>query len=129
MDLRVTTWFGENFAHFSFVCVRYGKTTTLCELIHQFVAINKYKVLVVAPSNVAVDNLVEKLVAVKGRKWKLCRVGHPARMLSTIHKHSLDSLVQESENTKLAQDIRGDIAKLLKELSKEGTDDGRKLKH
>ena len=36
------------------------------------------RVLVCAPSNVAVDNIVEKL-SVKSKKFRIVRVGHPAR--------------------------------------------------
>merc|ERR1740124_1631352 len=40
-----------------------GKTTTLAELIHQAVHVLHWKVLVTAPSNVAVDNVLERLIA------------------------------------------------------------------
>ena len=46
-----------------------------------------------APSNVAVDNLTERLVE-KG--VKTVRIGHPARILEKLHPHSLDFLARES---------------------------------
>jgi superfamily I DNA and/or RNA helicase len=39
-----------------------GKTTTVAELIQQAVCGHKMKVLVTAPSNVAVDNVLERIV-------------------------------------------------------------------
>ena len=54
-----------------------GKTTTVVELIRQAVARGE-KVLACAASNMAVDNLLERLVAVGERA---IRLGHPARGL------------------------------------------------
>ena len=51
-----------------------GKTTTLVELLHQAVAQSKMRVLACAPSNVAVDNLLERLSRVKP-KLRLVRLG------------------------------------------------------
>ena len=51
-----------------------GKTTTVVELIRQAVRRGD-KVLACAPSNLAVDNLLERLVA-SGEK--VLRLGHPA---------------------------------------------------
>jgi superfamily I DNA and/or RNA helicase len=50
---------------------------TVCELIYQAVK-RGMKVLACAGSNVAVDNIVER---VNKLKVKCCRIGHPARML------------------------------------------------
>ena len=43
-----------------------------------------------AGSNIAVDNMAEKLV---NSKMKICRIGKPARVLPKIIDHSLDSLI------------------------------------
>jgi ATP-dependent RNA/DNA helicase IGHMBP2 len=59
-----------------------GKTTTVVEFIAQCARAGK-KVLACAPSNIAVDNLVERLAACKIR---VIRLGHPARLLDSI-KH------------------------------------------
>ena len=53
-----------------------GKTTTVVELITQEVKQGS-KVLCCAPSNVAVDNLLEKLAK---NKIRVIRIGHPARV-------------------------------------------------
>lgn len=66
------------------------------------------QVLCCAPSNVAVDNLVERLAECK---VKLLRLGHPARLLESIQKHSLDAIIAHSSNADIVDDIRRDIDK------------------
>ncbi|KAM9376972.1 DNA-binding protein SMUBP-2 [Pholidichthys leucotaenia] len=82
-----------------------GKTTTVVETILQAVKQGQ-KVLCCAPSNVAVDNLVEKLAQCKA---KVLRLGHPARLLESIQKHSLDAILAQSDNANIIADIRKDI--------------------
>ncbi len=71
-----------------------GKTTTIVEYILQEAFKRDAKILCCAPSNIAVDNLVERL----GRKkqLKLIRLGHPARLLESIQRFSLESIVTEN---------------------------------
>ena len=71
-----------------------GKTTTVVEFIIQAIRRGE-KVLAVAPSNTAVDNLLEKLVAARQRA---VRIGHPARVAESLRDHSLDGLVEQHEN-------------------------------
>lgn len=59
----------------------------------------KLKVLACAASNIAVDNMVERLS--KKGNLKICRIGHPARILSYLNKYCLDSLVYNSNNSKI----------------------------
>lgn len=66
------------------------------------------QVLCCAPSNVAVDNLVERLAQCKA---KVLRLGHPGRLLESIQKHSLDAIVAQSANADIIADIRKDIDK------------------
>ncbi|EEQ98565.1 dna-binding protein smubp-2, putative, partial [Perkinsus marinus ATCC 50983] len=55
-----------------------GKTTVLVSYILE--AIQRHqKLLVCAPSNVAVDNLLERVTAVGGIS-NVVRIGHPARV-------------------------------------------------
>lgn len=68
------------------------------------------QVLCCAPSNVAVDNLVERLARCKA---KVLRLGHPARLLESIQKHSLDAILAQSDNANIIADIRKDIDKAL----------------
>lgn len=56
-----------------------GKTKTVCEVIQQFCA-RKKKILVTAASNIAVDNIIERLEVLK-TGFKIIRVGNPTRTL------------------------------------------------
>ncbi len=76
-----------------------GKTTTLVEIIRQAVARGQ-KVLACAASNLAVDNLLEKLVAAGE---KAIRLGHPARVLPELQEHTLDLLVDAHPDVRLAR--------------------------
>jgi len=95
-----------------------GKTTTVVEYIRlevarkakvglSLTAISRAfflpKVLVCAPSNVAVDNLLERLAISPG--LKVVRLGHPARMYQRLQKYSLDALVNCSEQMALVSCI------------------------
>ncbi|NXJ99093.1 SMBP2 protein, partial [Corythaixoides concolor] len=82
-----------------------GKTTTLVEIILQAVQ-QGLKVLCCAPSNIAVDNLVERLA---GYKARILRLGHPARLLEPIQQHSLDAVLARGDNARIVADIRKDI--------------------
>ncbi|KAI2561458.1 immunoglobulin mu DNA binding protein 2, partial [Homo sapiens] len=63
-------------------------------------------VLCCAPSNIAVDNLVERLALCKQR---ILRLGHPARLLESIQQHSLDAVLARSDSAQIVADIRKDI--------------------
>ncbi|XP_069018253.1 DNA-binding protein SMUBP-2 [Embiotoca jacksoni] len=91
-----------------------GKTTTVVEIILQAVKQGQ-KVLCCAPSNVAVDNLVERLARCKA---KVLRLGHPARLLESIQKHSLDAILAQSDNANIIADIRKDIDKAFVGIKK-----------
>ncbi|KAM9351639.1 DNA-binding protein SMUBP-2 [Symphorus nematophorus] len=91
-----------------------GKTTTVVEIILQAVKQGQ-KVLCCAPSNVAVDNLVERLARCKA---KVLRLGHPARLLESIQKHSLDAILAQSDNANIIADIRKDIDKAFVGMKK-----------
>ncbi|PGH35802.1 hypothetical protein GX50_01386 [[Emmonsia] crescens] len=82
-----------------------GKTYTLIELILQLLRQN-LRILVCGPSNVSVDNIVERLAP---HKVPLVRIGHPARLLSTILNHSLEALIQTSDAAAIVKDIRKEI--------------------
>ncbi|KAG9336347.1 hypothetical protein JZ751_002694 [Albula glossodonta] len=98
-----------------------GKTTTVVEVILQ--AVNQgLKVLCCAPSNVAVDNLVDCLAK---NKAKLLRLGHPARLQQSIQKHSLDALLAHSDNTNIIADIRKDIDQAFAKMKKSCDKGGR----
>lgn len=77
-----------------------GKTTTVVEVIRQAVRRGE-KVLACAPSNLAVDNLFERLLAAGE---KVIRIGHPARVLPELRAHTLDELLDSHPDLQLARD-------------------------
>jgi predicted DNA helicase len=78
-----------------------GKTTTVVELIRRAVRRGE-KVLACAPSNLAVDNLLERLLAGGERA---VRLGHPARVLPALREHTLDLMVEDHDDTRLARKL------------------------
>ncbi len=69
-----------------------GKTRTLTELIIQLVREGK-RVVACADSNIAVDNMLDRLARSGG--LKLVRIGHPARVLGHLERYSVFSLFDE----------------------------------
>ena len=104
-----------------------GKTTTVVEVILQLVKLGN-KILVVAPSNIAVDNIGEKLIYYKsilsGKDSKynldfdLCRIGHPARLLPSVISNCLDTKVENSDNTQFVKKVKREMDKIKRELQK-----------
>lgn len=78
-----------------------GKTTTVVEFIRQATRRGE-RVLAVAPSNIAVDNLFERLLAVGE---KVIRLGHPARVMPELRDHTLDLLVENHPEVKMAHKL------------------------
>ncbi|HDS46030.1 MAG TPA: IGHMBP2 family helicase [Methanomicrobia archaeon] len=79
-----------------------GKTVTCIEVVVQLVRRGN-RILAAADSNVAVDNLVERLAAAG---VKVVRVGHPARVIPSLRERSLDYLVQDDRDYAHAQELR-----------------------
>ena len=117
-----------------------GKTTTLVELVVQCVARGE-KVLACAPSNIAVDNLVERIVQASAHNashqpkhsstsvpsapsaspfhaFRCIRVGHPARLSPAVLAHSLDSVVKTSDGGSITRDIEAEIAQTQTDINK-----------
>lgn len=76
-----------------------GKTRTLIEVIRQCVERGD-RVLASAASNLAVDNLAERLLAVG---VNVVRLGHPARVTELASAATLDAKLDEIEIYKLAK--------------------------
>lgn len=100
-----------------------GKTTTLVEIIKQNCLKYEQKILVCAPSNIAVDNLVERLTVTEQGfgKLKMIRLGHPSRLLENIQGYSLDAIVNRSDQYQLANDIKKEMETTLKAIRKSST--------
>ncbi|KAL0486493.1 hypothetical protein AKO1_012023 [Acrasis kona] len=93
-----------------------GKTTTVVELIRQITTHRRERIMVCAPSNVAVDNIVEKLSNVP--KLRIVRMGHPARLMESVLKHSLDHNIDHGDGAKIVSDIRRDMEDVHKKIRK-----------
>src|SRR5579884_1403037 len=91
-----------------------GKTTTVAELIRQAVRRGE-RVLACAPSNLAVDNLLERLVAAGERA---VRLGHPARVLPALREHTLDLMVEEHPDARLARKLAKEAFALFRKAAK-----------
>ncbi|BBM97873.1 ATP-dependent RNA/DNA helicase IGHMBP2 [Marchantia polymorpha subsp. ruderalis] len=91
-----------------------GKTTTVVELILQEVK-RESKVLVCAASNIAVDNIVERLAC---HKVLMVRLGHPARLLPQVLDSALDAKVMKADNSALANDVRKEMRVISSKLLK-----------
>ena len=91
-----------------------GKTTTIVELICQAIAKGQ-KVLACAPSNTAVDNLLEKLV---DARQKTVRLGHPARVSTRLQDYTLDAQVARHELTGLIREMQREVEGLFRQAGK-----------
>ena len=85
-----------------------GKTTTLVASIQETLK-RTHQVLVCAPSNAAVDLLVEKLVE-KG--IATLRIGHPARVDDDILNQTLDAKISQHPSYKTLKKLKKDVAEL-----------------
>ncbi|MBN2893065.1 MAG: AAA family ATPase [Bacteroidales bacterium] len=91
-----------------------GKTTTIIQSIVHTLKDEK-QILVCAPSNSAVDLLVEKL-SEKG--INVLRIGHPARVTDNVLKNTLDTKVTLHEHYKDVKMIRKQAEELFKSAGK-----------
>lgn len=113
-----------------------GKTTTIVEIIRQAVARGQ-RVLACAPSNVAVDNMLARLVprtpsgAVAAPQAKaatyaggdavepsLVRIGHPARVDEQLLQYTLDAATQRADGASVVVQSRQDLDSALRDIRK-----------
>lgn len=80
-----------------------GKTTTLVQAIKALIKQNNQQILVVAPSNTAVDLLSEKL---SDEGLNVLRVGNPARVSERLMSLTLDSKMAEHNSMKEIKKLR-----------------------
>ena len=91
-----------------------GKTTTVVEFIVQAVEQGN-RVLACAPSNTAVDNLLERLV---NRGRKVVRVGHPARVSERLRSFTLDAQATGHEAMKIVRDMIREAEELFRKVDR-----------
>lgn len=95
-----------------------GKTQTLVEIIRQCVRAEQ-SVLVCGASNLAVDNILARLSVPHpnfSQPIPLTRVGHPARVLAGLGRHTLDAQSASSDTSALLDDIKKDLETLENQL-------------
>ena len=85
-----------------------GKTTTLVQAIKSTVS-HEQQVLVCAPSNAAVDLLVEKL---SEQGLRVLRIGHPARVTEQSLSKTLDALIAAHSNYQELKTLRKKMEQL-----------------
>lgn len=91
-----------------------GKTTTIVELIRQ-IARSEQTVLAVAPSNLGVDNMLERLLSVGEHA---IRLGHPARVLPGLREHTLDLLAENHPDVRFAQKLTREAYALFNQAAR-----------
>jgi hypothetical protein len=91
-----------------------GKTTTVVEYIRRAVALGE-TVLACAPSNHAVDNLLEKLLAAGELP---VRLGHPARIVPELRERAIDILAEKHPDARQARKVARDAFALFRQADK-----------
>lgn len=108
-----------------------GKTTATAEYIVQEVARGS-RVLVCAPSNVAVDNMLLRLLQysdiANSPRLSMLRIGHPARVNPLILPHTLDALVMAHEGTEIVADVRQDMDNIRRQMRRADRNTTRSLR-
>jgi superfamily I DNA and/or RNA helicase len=105
-----------------------GKTTTLVNSV-LYCLNDEKQVLVCAPSNAAVDLLVEKLTE---NGLNVVRIGHPARVNNASLSHTIDYLITQHSDYKTLKKIRKQSAEYFRQAKKYkrhyGTEERRERK-
>jgi hypothetical protein len=68
---------------------------------------------VCAPSNVAIDNILQRCITLNNARMKLVRLGHAARTHQSCSSYTLDALMENSEEMQLAQDAKRELVSCL----------------
>jgi len=108
-----------------------GKTHTLVEIIRQLTHKSSTRVLVCGASNLSVDNILERLLALPtpedGEKLKVTRIGHPARVMANegILESTLEVKASRTDQAALAKDVKNELEATLGILSGKGKGAGK----
>jgi superfamily I DNA and/or RNA helicase len=94
-----------------------GKTTVLVDVVRRAAARGE-RVLATAPSNLAVDNLLERLAAAG---LSCVRVGHPARVLTGLLEHTLEAKASAHEVARIAEELVDEALALRRDARKRRT--------
>lgn len=112
-----------------------GKTHTLIEIIRQLTSPLEHsgnekqkRILVCGASNLSVDNILERLLAIpspeKGKRTPLSatRIGHPARVMANqgVLEATLEVKANKSDQAALAKDVKSEIESTLDVLAGKG---------
>ncbi|KAG2159412.1 AAA domain-containing protein [Suillus bovinus] len=112
-----------------------GKTHTLIEIIRQLASpsensVNEKqkRILVCGASNLSVDNILERLLAIpppekgKGTPLTTTRIGHPARVMAHqgVLEATLEAKANKSDQAALVRDVKSEIESTLDVLAGKG---------
>ncbi|KAI0267266.1 P-loop containing nucleoside triphosphate hydrolase protein [Gloeopeniophorella convolvens] len=108
-----------------------GKTHTLIEIIRQLTSVTPVnpkplRMLVCGASNLSVDNILERLLALpvldKGARLRVTRIGHPARVMAHegVFNATLEAQADRSDQAALARDVKAELEATLGVLSGKG---------
>lgn len=98
-----------------------GKTTAVAEMVLQLAIVHQKRVLVCGASNLAADNLLERIISKGGDVLKrshigITRIGHPARVLQSLMTATLDYQSQHSSEGELVKDVRKELEAALSSM-------------
>jgi len=96
-----------------------GKTTAVVELIRQAVSRGQ-RVLACAPSNLAVDNIFERLLTAPelSGNGRVVRLGHPARVTPALRDNTLEMLVGNHPDMRAIQKLMKEAHALRRQSGK-----------